>query len=167
MNDGKRLIMFLLLLVLSSCVNLCVLEDTVDIRAGRFQEASYPFGFDPEIPASLLDLDSGILGNPDEVDLWFAHGGGTAAIFPIITANGSLTKFMGFDEPGYEGCLSVIEEFTPGSVPNWREGGYICVLTNEGRLSQVKTEDFYFEGPNAMLRVSFITWRKIVDRKNE
>ncbi len=169
MNNLKkvRMILLLLLFTLSSCIKLGELENTVVLEAGRYIN-KYPYDQpNSESTGSTLDLDSGAIGNLDEADIWFIGDGGSDDFYLIGNITGSLSKYMGFDEPDYEGCLTVIEELSESHIPDWREGGYICVLTNEGRISQVKTEDFYFEGPNVMLRVSFITWRKVIDRENE
>jgi hypothetical protein len=168
-NKLKKIRMFLLLLLftLSSCINMGELENTVVLEAGRYRN-EYPYGEpNSESTHSTLDLDSGAIGNLDEADIWFIGDGGSNDFYLIGNITGSLSKYMGFDEPGYEGCLAVIEELTPGHVPDWREGGYICVLTGEGRLSQVKTEDIYNEGNNVMLKVSFITWDQIIDVESE
>ena len=167
MSNPKWIYLFLIFLVLSSCSNISTLEKTVDIRAGRFQK-KYPYGLpDSESTDSSLDLDSGLIGDFDEADIWFVGDGGSDIFYGICNLNGTLSKNMGFDEPGYEGCLAVIEELTSGEIPDWREGGYICVLTSEGRISQVKTEDIYDEGNNVMLKVSFITWDQTIDVESD
>jgi hypothetical protein len=77
-------------------------------------------------------------------------------------ANGARAAYLGTiiestPEAPIAECLQASDALTTASIQAVLPGAYICVLTNQGRLSLLRIDSVEGYGPNS-LRVTFATW---------
>ncbi len=110
---------------------------------------------------AYLDLDTGEIGNSVTSDIQFDFGGGSDVFYALIPINGAVNKRVGEVTPGYEGCQSLLNSFTEGAAEAL-ENEYMCVLTNQGRLAQVRVDEilpYEIELRDiGRIQISFIVW---------
>ena len=63
---------------------------------------------------------------------------------------------VGQTEPGFRGCQETLHLLTHGNIPDMTPGDYLCILTNEGNLSQLRIEEI---GLN-YIEIGFVSWGK-------
>jgi hypothetical protein len=119
---------------------------------------------DEAIPEGYVDLDSGAFGESHGADLEFLVGGGTDTWPILLPLGGSAATFMGVPAqgtpaPSFTDCDRARDLFLPTLLPLWGPvtGGYVCVLTGEGRLSLVQIDAVPDYGPYSV-SISFVTW---------
>jgi hypothetical protein len=116
------------------------------------------------IPEGFADLDSGTLGESDGADLVFLIQGGTD-LWPILlpvsgaTAGDLVVPRSGSPAPTYGDCEQSMGTLVPDHIQLWGPvaGGYVCVLTGEGRLSLVRI-DAAPDGAPYSVTISYVTW---------
>ena len=86
------------------------------------------------LPTAYIDLDTGVVGESSESDLYFGMTSGSDT-FPFIRpVNGAKIFFFGNEEPKFEDCMGKFDDIDNYSVnpgPNY----YYCVQTNQGNIS--------------------------------
>lgn len=117
-----------------------------------------PLRFNPsgtiDIPQTLAaDLDLGVLSGEADADIWFRAS--TGQVHYLAPVNGAKAEYRGGSPPGRDGCATA--SYSTGEVlikvPS--PGFYVCVLTNEGRYSELRV----YSGEDAgSVRVTFTTW---------
>ncbi|MEO1576414.1 MAG: PEGA domain-containing protein, partial [Pseudomonadota bacterium] len=82
------------------------------------------------------DLDTGKTSAGTASDLWFNAKTATARY--LTPRNGARLASAGLNRPGYKGCVAA--RFSEQAIPVSRlpAGGYVCVKTNAGRISELK-----------------------------
>ena len=112
----------------------------------------------------LLDLDAGKIASAYEADFKFVMGRGTMIVFVVSPYNTARLEHAGDDEPGFTGCKDMLSKLRTTNDPRVYSGSYFCVLTNENRLAEVRLDniDFYNQGYDAALSITFITWDEII-----
>ena len=118
------------------------------------------FGHEP-IPEGYIDLDTGASIAPLSGDLVFLAGGGTDLFFFFHPVNGASAASMGV--PGPENPTPWLEDCAQA---DWRftdtypigPGDYVCVLTDEGRLSLVWVESADDDSNPYRVGIRFVTW---------
>lgn len=103
----------------------------------------------------LADLDRGSVSSGG-ADIWFQAE--TASLLYIAPRNGAKIGVGNRRNRGYEGCRSA--RFT-GSRVSLRDipvGSYVCVKTNEGRISQFRVNGLSGGSPKT-LDIGYTTWR--------
>jgi hypothetical protein len=114
------------------------------------------------VPEALIDLDTGATKS-SRSDLEYEVSAGSMIFADLAPINGAWLKPLDKVEPGYEGCLNVLDDFSNFDHVEFFRGQYICVLTNDGHMSQVKVESGMPLGPYVLaVQLSFITWRDLV-----
>lgn len=125
-------------------------------------------------PESYLDLDDGVFDNIEEGDIQFVgrHGAGRMAVYLAWLRSVNRAGFweMDSDPPGFEGCQAMLglsfDSRTPGDEEfSNTPGNYYCVLTNEGRLSQIRIDGFDYRrlrNGEAWMQVTYVTWDEVV-----
>lgn len=115
----------------------------------------------PDGPDAHLDLDTGEKYDVEESDIKFVISQGTVQVYLLQPVNGATAAAVGETEPGLEGCRLVLDALSAGNIPETRVSLYLCVLTNDGRLSQLRVDEIGHLGPGS-LQVSFVTWEEVI-----
>jgi hypothetical protein len=115
------------------------------------------------IPEGYIDLDSGAVSSPVTADLVFLASYGTDLFFGLTPVNGASGTWRNLTGPGtpspsLEDCARAVE-FTTADLPIGL-GDYVCVRTNEGRLSllSVDSVDVDTITPLFGIGIQFVTW---------
>jgi hypothetical protein len=102
-----------------------------------------------------VDLDEGQISSGSDDDLWFQ------AISPVQMnlkpMNGAQLAVGNKSDRGYDGCSA--EAFSPAAVPlnQVPPGSYVCLATNEGRVSQFRVINLT-PGVPKKLTIQYTTW---------
>lgn len=97
------------------------------------------------------NLDNGAIGGVG-VDIWYR------AILPVSKSisprNGALLALGDGSNRGFSGCS--VEAFTGNPIPigNIPVGTYVCVKTNQGRISQFRLNGY----TSTIMRLNYTTW---------
>lgn len=103
------------------------------------------------------DLDEGSVGSDSGADIWFEAETATER---YITPWGNVKlAAAGMSPPGFKGCRDAFLSRSRIDINELPVGSYICVLTNEGRHSQVRIDAPVGESPGT-LEIDYITWGK-------
>lgn len=122
-------------------------------------------------PQSYLDLDDSEFKDIEEGDIQFVgdHGMGRMAVFSawLWAVNGAGIWEMGNSPPGFEGCQAMlgVSSDSRSGVFDFSPGDYYCVLTHEGRLSQIRIDGFdlrTLRNGEAWIQISYVTWEQVV-----
>lgn len=118
---------------------------------------------EPELPdtfsTGLIDLPQTFLANLDNgavaaagADIWYEAV--TAVEKYITPRNGALIALGDGSNRGYAGCS--IEDFSADAVPldDMPPGTYVCVRTNQGRISQFRVNGFV----GTTMKLGYTTW---------
>ncbi|MDD5391760.1 MAG: hypothetical protein PHE17_01940 [Thiothrix sp.] len=102
-----------------------------------------------------FDLDTGRV-QPAGADLWFQAE--TADLLYLVPRNGALMAVGNRSNRGFAGCSAA--RFTPdrASLLDVPVGSYVCVKTNEGRISQFRMNAISAGSPKR-LSIGYTTWR--------
>ncbi len=109
-----------------------------------------------EKPEAYLDLDTGEQ-RITEGDIRFVVSGGSMIFYTLEPVNGGRAAAMGAEAPGLDGCQQAAASLSKGNIPEIVAGHYVCAITNQGRLAQLRIDEVNPQGKNS-LQVSFITW---------
>ena len=120
--------------------------------------------FDFEQPESFLDLDTGVQEVSEGTDLYYDFSCGSHCFHDAFLFEGVFSVVAETTEPGFEGCKNrLFNQLGEGKYDmQIKKGYFICLLTNEGRISQVSVNDIYLEYELAVIEVSVKTWEPIV-----
>ena len=115
---------------------------------------------------SYLDLETGTVGDVENGDLKFMLSAGSMVFGFFVPVNDGVSADMGSVEPSPADCWALLGNLSESETSLHQTGidlipaTYLCLLTNEGHMSIIKTlsiEDTDEE--NVMqVTVSFTTW---------
>ena len=102
----------------------------------------------------LADFDRNASSN-DQADIWFQAE--TADLLYFVPRNGAKIAVGNRSNRGYDGCAAA--SFTPErvSLSDMPVGSYICMKTNEGRVSQFRVNDVTPGSPKTVT-LGYTTW---------
>lgn len=103
----------------------------------------------------LADLDRGTVGSSG-ADLWFQAQ--TATRLFVTPQNGAKIAVGNRSNRGFAGCSRAAFSGRPVALNQIPVGSYICVRTNEGRISQFRVNEVS-GGSLKTLRLGYTTWR--------
>lgn len=109
-----------------------------------------------EVPQTYaFDLDRGIIGTGAKADIWFQAA--TPVRMYLTPRNGAKIAVGDRSNRGLSGCERAAYSTGKVALHQIPEGSYVCVKTNEGRISQ-----FRMNGINAgypkKLKIGYTTW---------
>ncbi|MCI5078714.1 hypothetical protein [Oricola sp.] len=108
-----------------------------------------------DIPQTYLaDLDRGRVTQPG-ADIWFQAE--TRNLLYIVPKNGARIGISGTRNRGYEGCRSARMSTNRISLRDIPVGTYVCVRTNEGRISEFRVNAVSPGSPKT-LTIGYTTW---------
>ncbi len=103
----------------------------------------------------LFDLDSGAVGSSG--DIWF-HA--VSATERYIEPRGGAQMAVGDrSNRQFAGCSAADYATTPARLADVPVGSYICVRTNEGRISQFRMNAITPDASPSTLTIGYTTWR--------
>lgn len=102
----------------------------------------------------LFDLDNGTVGSAG--DIWI-HAITDAQIF-YEPSGGAQMAVGDRSNRGFAGCSSATYSAARVNIRRVPVGSYVCVRTNEGRISQFRVNGVS-EGPNRTFTLGYTTWR--------
>lgn len=102
-----------------------------------------------------FDLDRGQVGGTS-ADLWFQAE--TDDLLYLVPRNGALIGVGDRSNRGYAGCRSARMNDSRVSLRDIPSGSYVCVTTNEGRISQFRVNGVSGGFPRT-LSLGYTTWR--------
>ncbi|PZO54514.1 MAG: hypothetical protein DCF16_04860 [Alphaproteobacteria bacterium] len=109
-----------------------------------------------EVPQTWsFDLDAGNVG-ADGADLWFRAETNTALF--IEPRNGAQIALGDRSNRGRDGCAAASFSTTRVPLASIPVGSYVCVRTNEGRISQFRMNAISASSPRT-LSIGYTTWR--------
>lgn len=103
----------------------------------------------------LFDLDRGNVAKPG-ADLWFQAE--TRDLLYLAPRNGALIGVGNRSNRGYAGCSRARMSNNRVSLRDIPVGSYVCVKTNEGRISQFRVNGLSAGSPKT-LTIGYTTWR--------
>jgi hypothetical protein len=114
-----------------------------------------------EVPEAMVDLDHGTWAAGERSDLEYSESLGSMVFDSLKPIHRALLGPASKTEPELAGCLRSRSDLS--KIPNGSlfVGASFCVLTNEGRMAQVKVDQLYPLGYGT-LQISFVTWSNIV-----
>ena len=100
----------------------------------------------------LADLDNGSIVNDSSSDIWYEAE--TEIEKYITPKNGAMIAVGDGSNRGFEGCSE--ESFQTERVPleDMPEGTYVCMKTDEGRISQFRVNGFL----GTSMKLGYTTW---------
>jgi len=110
-----------------------------------------------DIPQTYtFDLDRGRVGDRDNSDIWFQAE--TRDLLYLVPRNGARISVGDRSNRGYTGCSTA--RYSNDRVPlrDIPVGSYVCVRTNEGRVSQFRLNEVS-RGTPKTLSIGYTTWR--------
>ena len=109
-----------------------------------------------EVPQTYaFDLDAGNVGSAG-ADLWF-HAVTNAELY-IEPRNGARIAVGDRSNRGRDGCASASYSTARVELAAIPVGAYVCVRTNEGRISQFRMNNITSGSPKT-LTIGYTTWR--------
>jgi hypothetical protein len=110
-----------------------------------------------EVPQTYtFDLDAGRVGDSASADLWFQAQ--TASALFITPRNGATMALGDRSNRGRGGCASASYSPARVALSAIPVGSYVCVRTNEGRVSQFRMNAISPEPPKT-LTIGYTAWR--------
>jgi hypothetical protein len=132
---------------------------------------AYEYNYFPSStrPQSYVDLDDGMFQNIEEGDLQFVgdHGSGSMAVYTawLRPVNEAAMWKMEDGLPSFKECQAMLRTPPNSSSDMYGDGDYYCILTNEGRLSQIRIDGFDYSnlrGKEAWIQITYVTWDEVV-----
>lgn len=99
-----------------------------------------------------IDLDTGTQGEGSGNDLWYEVGDGENFITPT---NGGKIALGDFSQHGWSGCNGATFTTAKLSTQDAGVGSYICVKTNEGRISEFRINGYE---DDFTMKIGYTTW---------
>ncbi len=110
-----------------------------------------------DIPQTYTaDLDRGSVGSGADSDIWFQAE--TADLLYITPRNGAMLGVGDRSNRNYAGCAAARFTRDRVSLRDIPVGSYVCVRTNEGRVSQFRVNALSGGSPKT-LSIGYTTWR--------
>jgi hypothetical protein len=109
-----------------------------------------------------LDLETGLLTESKDADIEFAvsRGGGGIYFYFLQPINGARANFVSKTQPEKDSCLETEPLLTIGNIPEIERGNYICLITTQNNLAQIKIEDVNLTAQGQKwIELSFSTWK--------
>jgi hypothetical protein len=107
----------------------------------------------------LADLDEGQV-TQDGADIWFEADTATSRF--VTPRNGARIAIAGTSSVGRDGCRQLSLSAQRINIRDLPPGTYVCVRTNEGRISQFRVNARVGRSPGE-LRIGYTTWKKAGD----
>ena len=104
-----------------------------------------------------VDFDGGMTAAGNASDLWFQAV--TANELYLSPVNGAGMWVGDRSNRGYEGCVNGAYSPSRVSLTNAPVGSYICMRTNQGRISQFRVNTISAGSPK-QLQIGFTTWNQ-------
>lgn len=130
-------------------------NNSSDMDETFYRAKTYSTGGLTVVSSYTFDLDDGGVGDSAKADVWWHVISVNERYLEV--KNGAKIGIAGTTSIGYSGCSALPKssaslDGSPGSnqIP---EGTYICVLTNEGRISQFRINAY-----GADLEIGYTTW---------
>ncbi len=101
------------------------------------------------------DLDRGLVGDNAAADIWFEAE--TATLLFITPRNGARISVSGRRNRGRDGCAGAHFSANRFSLSDLPVGTYVCVRTNEGRISEFRVNGLSGGSPKT-LSIGYTTW---------
>jgi len=109
-----------------------------------------------DVPQTFtFDLDRGRVGG-DDSDLWFEAE--TSDLLYLVPRNGARIAVGDRSNRGYAGCSAARYSSDRVSLRDIPVGSYVCVRTNQGRVSQFRVNGIS-RGTPKTLSIGYMTWR--------
>lgn len=109
-----------------------------------------------DVPQTFMfDLDRGAVARQG-ADFWFQAE--TRALLYLVPQNGAQIGVGDRSARGYDGCSRARMTRNRVSLSDLPVGSYICVRTNEGRVSQFRVNALTQRSPKT-LSIGYTTWR--------
>jgi hypothetical protein len=138
---------------------------SLTIRRINVEAALATFGTNPgtfvtralTVPQTYtMDFDAGAVGGPaGNVDLWFQAETATALF--LTPRNGAQIWVGDRSNRNYEGCSTGAYTTSRVSLSAVPVGSYVCMRTNQGRISQFRMNAISSGSPRT-LSIGFTTW---------
>ena len=103
-----------------------------------------------------FDLDRGRVGNSDDIDFWFQAE--TRDLLYLVPRNGARISVGDRSNRGYAQCSTARYSSSRVSLSDIPVGSYVCVRTNEGRISQFRVNQVSSGTPKT-LSIGYTTWQ--------
>jgi hypothetical protein len=100
-----------------------------------------------------MNLDS---INSDDIHFTISEGSG-GKFFLFVPINGSVAKRVGATSLGYQGCVQEKSTMTYGYVHDFNTGDYICLITDSGKVSEIKV--VRLDSLENLVEISYTTWK--------
>ena len=100
----------------------------------------------------LADLDNGSVVNDGSSDIWYEAETDTEKY--ITPRNGAMIALGDGSNRGFDGCSSEGFSTTRVSLDDIPPGTYVCMTTNEGRISQFRFNGF----TGTTMKLGYTTW---------
>lgn len=100
-----------------------------------------------------MNLDS---RGADDIRFTISEGS-SGDFFLFVPTNGAVAKFIGSISLGYKGCGQEKSTMTHGYVHDFNVGDYICLVTDSGKISEIKV--VWINGLENILEISYTTWK--------
>jgi hypothetical protein len=106
----------------------------------------------------LADLDTGTTGGPrSQADIWFEAETATQRF--ITPRNGAVIGIAGTRSIGKSGCRALPMSRNRIPISSTPVGTYVCVGTNQGRISQFRINQPVGPSPGKLI-IGFTTWEQ-------
>jgi hypothetical protein len=127
-------------------------------RASASGSGARTFSTGPlEIPQTwTADLDRGSVGRGAGVDIWIQAE--TAELLYVAPRNGAKLGLGNRRNRGFDGCRAGRFSADRVSLRDMPVGSYVCVRTNEGRISQFRVNAVSGGSPKT-LKLGYTTWQ--------
>ncbi len=100
----------------------------------------------------LIDLDNGTQASSPGNDLWYEAVTDTEKY--ITPKNGAKISIGDFGQHGFDGCSAATYTSAKLALDDAPVGSYICVKTNEGRISEFRVNGF----AGTTMKIGYTTW---------
>ena len=103
-----------------------------------------------------VDLDRGYQGNSNHADLWLQAE--TQELLYLVPRNNARIAVGDGSNRGYSGCLNAAYSEQRVPLASVAPGSYVCVRTNENRVSQFRLNSISSDVP-VVLSLGYTTWK--------
>lgn len=110
-----------------------------------------------DIPQTwMADLDNGTVSSTG-ADIWFQAV--SQVEYYLTPRNGAQFSVSGSMNRGFAGCSSA--SYSGDRIPTLAlsEGTYVCVRTNEGRISEFRVNEWNHDGSVWHMHIGYTTWQ--------
>ncbi len=134
----------------------------VPIDPGILFPPSLPPPPPPVHSSGAFDLAPPLMANVDQGNIGFAgadlhHFAPNLNDLALVPINGAAISFTNGAQRGYAGCSAAAFSGTPVTTSSISVGDYLCVRTNEGRISELRVTGI--GAILGVLSISYTTWQ--------